>query len=76
MRCGQYRPGMEFARWMFVFCGAGFWAAIGYKVLDLAGVWVVITTVLLGLALMGVTGVLAPFGQPAAADTPASHRTP
>lgn len=67
---------MEFARWMFVFCGAGFWAAIGYEVLDLSGVWIIATAVLLGLALMGITGVLAPFGQTATDGAPTGRRAP
>lgn len=63
---------MEFARWMFVFCGAGFWAAIGYKVLNLGLGWVLLTAVLLGLALMGISAVITPFSQ--AAQSPS--RTP
>lgn len=70
MGCGQYGAGMEFARWMFVFCGAGFWAAIGYKVLALSTAWVLITAVLLALALMGVSAVIRPFSQTAPAVRP------
>ena len=61
---------MEFARWMFVFAGAGFWAAIGYKVLALGTAWVLITAALLGLALMGVSAVIRPFSQASQAGTP------
>lgn len=69
MGAGSTVPGMEFARWMFVFCGAGFWAAIGYKVLNLGAPWVLLTAVLLGFALMGISAVINPFGQ-------ASQRSP
>lgn len=61
---------MEFARWMFVLCGTGFWAAISYKVLALGTGWVIITAVLLGLALLGVSLVIAQPAAPPATREP------
>ena len=61
---------MEFARWMFVLAGTGFWAAIAYEVFDLGGPWIFGTSILLWLALLGISIVVAPITHPTATPTP------
>jgi hypothetical protein len=55
---GRTVAGMEKA--LLVLCGSGFWAAVAYKGFGMTAAWVIGSSVLLLLALIGLVQLVRP----------------